>query len=113
MKKSIPLFLLLGLFLFSNSSFAAFDTFKASSWTTKETYSDKVIDKLGFGLLNLTAGWTAIPYEIDRHKDSNIYTGVFKGIYRNLTNTIGGAIHTVTFPIPVDVPLPDGGVHFD
>ena len=113
MKKIIPLFLLLAFLSFPKSSLAAFDTYKASSWTEKDTVSDRVTGKLGFGLLNLTAGWTAIPFEVDQHKSTNIYTGICKGIYRTFTNTIGGVLHTATFPFPFDIPLPDGGVHFE
>lgn len=96
---------------FAAPAFAAFDNFKTSPWTKETTYIDKSINKLGFGLTNLTIGWTAIPYEM--HKNSNLYTGFFKGIWRTVTNTVGGVLHTATFPIPLDIPLPDGGVNFE
>ena len=112
MRKLIPFFLIFNLFVFSNLGFAEFDTYKASPWTEKTTYSDKALGKLGFGLLNLTAGWSAILYEVDAHKKTNPYTGLLKGIYRSLANTFGGAAQTLTFPIMKDIPLPDGGVHF-
>lgn len=98
-------------FSFSASGYAAFDNFKTSSWTSEKTYVDKSIHKLGFGLTNLTIGWTAIPFEMSRN--TNLYTGFFKGIWRTVTNTVGGVIHTATFPVPLDVPLPDGGVNFE
>lgn len=114
MKKTTLSLFALALVFISQSAFAGgVDTFQASSWTTKETYADKTTDKLGFGLLNLTMGWTAIPFEIDRHKDTNAYTGLAKGIWRTVTNTVGGALHAATFPIPLDIPLPDGGVKFE
>lgn len=113
MKKTISLVMIFSFLALSNPAFAAFDTFKASSWTEKEDVSDQIIGKLGFGLLNLTAGWTAIPFEIDHYKSTNIYTGIFKGIYSTVTNTVGGALHAATFPIPFDIPLPEGGVHFE
>lgn len=90
---------------------AAFDEFKSSSWTTEKTYTDKSIHKLGFGLANLTVGWTAIPFEM--YRNTNPYTGFFKGLWRTATNTVGGLLHTATFPVPLDVPLPDGGVRFE
>ncbi len=113
MKKMIPLFLMLTLFIFSKTGFAAFDSYKASSWTNKETTADQIVGKLGFGLLNISAGWTAIPYEMDQHKSTNIFTGLVKGIYRTVVYTVGGVLHAVTFPAPFDIPLPDGGVHFE
>ena len=113
MKKIIALFVLLFVLASSQTSFASFDNYKASTWTKSETISDKVIGKLGFGLLNITAGWTAIPFEMDHYKSTNIYTGIAKGLYRTVTNTVGGVLHTATFPIPFDIPLPDGGVHFE
>lgn len=113
MKKILLLLFVFSFLAFSKSSFANFDNYKSSSWTAKETVSDKIIGKLGFGVLNITAGWTAIPFEMDAHKSTNIFTGLFKGVYRTVTNTVGGVLHAATFPIPFDIPLPDGGVHFE
>lgn len=98
---------------FVSSSYAALplDTYKASSWTEEKTYVDKTTHKLGFGLTNITIGWTAIPFEMYQNK--NLYAGFFKGLWRTGTNTVGGILHTITFPVPVDIPLPDGGVHFE
>jgi hypothetical protein len=92
-------------------TFAAIENWKKSPWTEEKTYVDKSINKLGFGLLNVSIGWTALFFEPTRH--SNIFTGVLKGIWRTVTNEAGGALHTVTFFIPVDIPLPDGGVNFE
>ncbi len=113
MKKMIPLLLMLSFFASSAPCFAAFDSYKASAWTNKETTADQIVGKLGFGLLNITAGWTAIPYEMDQYKSTNIFTGLVKGVYRTFVYTAGGIIHTATFPAPFDIPLPDGGVHFE
>lgn len=113
MKKTLLSLLVFSVFIFPASSFAAFDSYQASSWTNKETAADQIVGKLGFGLLNLTAGWTAIPYEMDQYKSTNIYTGLVKGVYRTFVYTIGGVLHTATFPAPFDIPLPDGGVHFE
>ncbi len=113
MKNKFSVFLIICLLLTPLSFAGGVESFKASSWTQKETYADKTLDKLGFGILNLSLGWTAIPFEIDRHKSTNIYTGVFKGLWRTVTNTAGGALHAATFPIPLDIPLPEGGVHFE
>ncbi|OQA56290.1 MAG: hypothetical protein BWY42_01074 [Candidatus Omnitrophica bacterium ADurb.Bin277] len=93
------------------TAFGAFERFEASPWTKEETFVDKSIGKLAFGLTNITAGWTAFPFEIAKH--GNIFEGIGMGIWRTATNTVGGILHTATFPIPVDIPLPDGGVKFE
>lgn len=95
----------------SSNAQAAFENWKPSPWVKSEPYVEKSINKLGFGLLNLLTGWTALLFETSRYE--NKFTGILKGTWRTVTNTAGGAIHTVTFPIPVDVPLPDGGVSFE
>ena len=95
----------------SANAHAKFENWKASPWTQEKTYIEKSVGKFGCGLMNLATGWTAILFEPTRY--SNPFTGVAKGLWRTITNTAGGAIHLVTFPIPVDIPLPDGGVQFD
>lgn len=108
----IALVVLVFVFLLASSSVqAAFENWKPSPWVESEPYVEKSINKLGFGLLNLLTGWTALLFETYRYE--NKFIGVLKGTWRTVTNTAGGAIHTVTFPIPVDVPLPDGGVSFE
>jgi hypothetical protein len=89
--------------------------FAASPWTEKTTYGDKITGKLEFGLKNLFGGWTTIFSEPTRyHKDGkNVLAGVGVGLYKSVVYTVGGAVHVVTFPIPVDVPLPDNGVSFE
>lgn len=93
------------------SSSAAIENWQPSPWTKETTYVEKSINKLGFGLLNGLTGWTALFFEPMR--EENKFTGIVKGAWRTLTNTAGGALHIVTFPIPVDLPLPDGGVSFE
>lgn len=105
MKKKILLFLLTLYLIFSKSSFAALES---SSWTKESNYSDKVTHKLGFGFLNAVTGWTALLFE--PAKPGNMFTGLAKGLGYTITNTAGGLIHAATFPIPVDVPLPGGGI---
>ena len=91
--------------------FAAIENWQPSPWVKTEPYVEKSINKLGFGLLNAFTGWTALFFEPSRYE--NKFTGVAKGIWRTVTNTAGGIIHTVTFPLPIDFPLPDGGIHFE
>ncbi len=90
---------------------AAIENLKPSPWVKTEPYTEKIINKLGFGLLNTFLGWTALLFEPARYE--NKFTGLVKGSWRFVTNTVGGVLHIATFPIPVDIPLPDGGVHFD
>ncbi|HCM41938.1 MAG TPA: hypothetical protein DIS66_01290 [Candidatus Omnitrophica bacterium] len=113
MKKIFALVFILSVFLSPTVFAESFTSLQASSWTKQESYGDKTVHKLGFGLLNITMGWTAIPFQIDQHKGTNPYTGLFKGIWLTATNTVGGVLHAATFPIPLDIPLPDGGVRFE
>lgn len=109
-----PLFLVVFLFILSGSVHAASDgkiAFPASSWTHEKTYSDKVANKFGFGFLNITAGWTALFYELGRAK--YFFDGLAKGTFYAFTNTAGGVLHAATFPVPLDVPLPQGGISYE
>ena len=85
--------------------------FQPSDWTREPTYLGKISQKLGFGFLNLTAGWTALFFE--PAKDQNFFEGVGKGILYFGTNTVGGILHAATFPIPLDIPLPQGGIAYE
>lgn len=104
----ISLFFILALL---SANAWAFENWQPSPWVKTSPYTEKIINKLGFGTLNFLTGWTALLFEPTRY--DNKFTGIIKGAWRTITNTAGGAIHVVTFFIPVDVPLPDGGVHFD
>ncbi|MFH1800438.1 MAG: hypothetical protein ABH891_06310 [Candidatus Omnitrophota bacterium] len=84
---------------------------QSSDWTQESTYLGKISQKLGFGFLNITAGWTALFFE--PAKDKNFFTGVAKGIGYTFTNTAGGILHAATFPIPLDIPLPQGGIAYE
>jgi hypothetical protein len=84
---------------------------QSSDWTREPTYLGKISQKLGFGFLNITAGWTALFFEPAR--DKNFFAGVAKGIGYTFTNTVGGILHAATFPIPVDIPLPQGGIAYE
>ena len=109
MKKIISLMVLLAIMLVPTLVMAA------SPWVDKPTYSEKVVGKLQFGFKNAFLGPFELFYEphaaqVD-HK--NAWMGLGKGLIYGILDTAGGAIHAVTFLIPVDVPLPDNGVHFD
>lgn len=105
-RKSTAFFI---LFFCSFSSLAAAGvSFPASPWVSKQTYAEKTAGKLGFGFLNFSTGWTALIFRISR--ENNKLKGFGKGVGYALSNTAGGALHAVTFPIPLDVPLPDGGI---
>ncbi len=106
MKKALTLALLGVMMLAPAMAFAA------SPWTAAPSYSDKVVQKLDFGLKNLLGGWTEIYTEPRDAKKAG--TCCIKGLGLGLANavvyTLGGAIHTATFLIPVDVPLPNNGL---
>jgi hypothetical protein len=97
--------------------FAACGTaFAASPWTEQTTYKDKVLHKLDFAVKNVLGGWTDIIRQpIKYNKDGkSAAEGALVGVYYAITNTLGGALHLVTFPIPqIDVPLPNNGVQFE
>ena len=84
--------------------------FEPSPWTQKEPYAEKIGNKLGFGILNVATGWTALFFEPTLA--GGFWKGLGRGILYTITDTAGGAIHAVTFPIPLDIPLPNGGVQF-
>jgi len=89
----------------------------ASPWTEADTYGDKISGKLQFGLKNTLLGWTDLFFEPIRASKKcescdSVWTGVGKGLTDAIVNEVGGAIHLVTFPLVVDVPLPDDGVQF-
>ena len=104
--------MLVVLALFSIVTGSAYaGTFEPSDWTKEPTYLGKISQKLGFGFLNITVGWTALFYE--PAKDPNFFAGVGKGIGYMVTNTVGGVLHAATFPIPLDIPLPQGGIAYE
>jgi hypothetical protein len=103
-------FWVFALFSFLTGSVYA-GVFEPSEWTEEPTYVGKTSQKLGYGFLNLTAGWTALFFE--PAKDQNFFVGVGKGIGYFVTNTVGGVLHAATFPIPLDIPLPHGGIAYE
>lgn len=98
------------LFYFAVASAYA-GTWEPSDWTKEPTYLGKISQKLGYGFLNITSGWTAFFYE--PCKDQNFFVGIGKGVGYMVTNTLGGVLHAATFPIPVDIPLPQGGIAYE
>ncbi len=109
MKKIALLMLALAVLLTSSSAFAA------SPWTEKESYKDKTVGKVDFGFKNFLGGWTELfNRPIKYHKEGKSASeGAVVGLYNAVVYTVGGALHLVTFPIPVDVPLPNNGVSFE
>ena len=106
MKRILGLILVLCLVMTPSAAFAA------SPWTEAETYGEKTVQKLDFGFKNLFVGWIDLfqePYNAQQEGKS-WYMGLGKGLLDSLANMVGGAAHLATFPIPVDIPLPDNGV---
>ena len=113
MKKQI-LFLALALFVVQQMSFALpMNEFPASSWTKGDGYVEKTVGKLGYGLVNVVGGWSALATEYYEKPETNIGAAFLRSIARTVTNTVGGALHVVTFPVPKDIPLPGGGTSFE
>jgi len=86
--------------------------FAASPWTEEKGYADKVSGKLQYGLTNTLLGWIdlfATPNQYS-NEGKNVWAGVGQGLVNTVTNTVGGALQLVTFLIPADLPLPNGGV---
>ena len=86
-----------------------------SPWTTETTQHDKMMGKLGYGMKNLLLGWTEIiKRPIQGAKDEQFIgfgKGLGIGLYNGVMDTVGGALHVVTFPVTgLDIPLPGGGV---
>lgn len=108
MKKLVALLIVFGILLIPTVGMAA------SPWTEQKTYSEQVVGKLNFGFKNLALGWADLFYEPHRYQaeGKNAWQGLGKGLVDAPLNELGGALHLVTFLIPVDVPLPDNGVNF-
>ena len=102
--------LLMILTIISGSAFAA----EPSSWKKEgDTYGTKIRNKFWFGLANTAFGWTELfqePAEAYQSKEC-VLTGFGKGLWHTVADTVGGAVHLVTFWCPkTDIPLPEGGV---
>lgn len=84
----------------------------ASAFAQEGSYADTVSAKLQGGLTNTLLGWSkivSVPYDYQQAK-KNPWAGVGKGLVDGLVCTVGGAFNLVTFPIPGEFTLPDGGV---
>ncbi|MDP3920636.1 MAG: hypothetical protein Q8R76_07515 [Candidatus Omnitrophota bacterium] len=107
MKKAILMLVLAAMVLTPINAFAA-----ASPWTQEATYSAKATAKLAYGFKNAVLGWTelfSVP-EAYAAEDKNVLAGIGKGLCNSVVYTVGGLIHTATFLLPIDLPLPQGGV---
>jgi hypothetical protein len=110
MKKMLAVAMLVVVAVFAVQTVA----FAASPWMDEPTYTAKAGAKLGFGLKNALLGWTELlTRPVDYHAEGkNLLDGIGSGITYAVAYTAGGAIHTGTFFIPVDLPLPNDGVQF-
>lgn len=112
MKKQISILVLALLILQQTGLALPMSEFPASSWTKGDGYAEKTVGKLGFGLVNIVGGWTALATEYYEQPETNIAAAFLRSIARTVTNTVGGALHVVTFPAPFDIRLPGGGTSF-
>jgi len=83
-----------------------------SPWTQEMGWGNQAKGKLVYGLKNTLLGWTELftePYEACKN-GTNVFVGLGKGVWNAAGQTVGGALHLVTFLITtIDVPLPEGG----
>jgi hypothetical protein len=85
-----------------------------SPWVDGKTYAEKTSGKFIFGAKNLLLGWTALftepvkyGYFLEKKKS---WEGLCVGISKAVLYTTTGAIHLVTFPIPIDIPNMGEGI---
>ena len=87
--------------------------FEPSPWTTEKSYNRKMFEKLKFGFLNASTAFFEIfeePYQAVK-ENRMFWAGLGQGIFHAVFDTVGGALHIVTFYLtPLDIPLPEGGV---
>lgn len=112
MKKIMSVLVFIFFFIPQTGFSLPMSEFPPSQWTKETTYVSKTIGKLGFGLVNVIGGWTGIVTEFHEQPETNIGAACFRAIGRVVTNTVGGALHAVTFPAPFDIRLPGGGTNF-
>ena len=86
----------------------------ASPWASEMGWANQAKGKFVYGAKNTLLGWTELFTEPRDAVTSggNFFVGVGKGLWNGVGQTVGGALHLVTFPITqIDVPLPEGGTH--
>lgn len=109
MKKIVPwLLIVCCLTLIVSPAFAA------SPWTESTTYGERTWNKLVFGFRNLAFGWTELfmqPAQAVQNGE-NVAAGIGKGFVYMIADTLGGTLHFLTAPAPIDIPLPENGVTF-
>ena len=111
MKKAMGMLIILALLTAPTLGFAEK---AASPWVQETTYSGKVVGKFNYGFKNLLLGWTQIFYQpYKAQKDgTDQWKALGKGLFWDFpVDTVLGAAHAATFLIPVDIPIPDGGVN--
>ena len=84
-----------------------------SPWMDAGSYPNKAFQKLMYGIQNVALGWSEIITEPLQHHHTNkqLANSLAKGFMNAVTDTVGGAVHAVTFPFTnVDVVLPEKGV---
>ncbi|MSR77520.1 MAG: hypothetical protein EXS63_04770 [Candidatus Omnitrophica bacterium] len=96
--------------------------FAASPWMDAKTYQEKSVGKFKFGFKNMIGGWTEIFSQTQSsccNKEAaklpccRFLRGLGKGLVHATLDTVGGALHIVTFLLPqIDIPLPENGVSF-
>ena len=104
--KKIMVFLAVFM-LFASSAFAA------SPWNREGiSRGEKMKEKAIYGFKNVALGWTEILQETGEAIQAKKcpFKGFGTGVWNAVGDTLGGAVHLVTFWCPkTDIPLPEGG----
>src|SRR3990167_627260 len=79
-----------------------------TSWDVATYYPERILLNLGTGLENLTLGWTDIL--VRPHRVEFPPYGIVEGVFNSVIFTVGGALKVAFFWLPVNIPLPHGGV---
>ena len=108
MGKRVSLVLLVALAVMAAPLIAS----AASPWADEATWGAQATGKLKYGVTNLLLGWTSLfrePVQASQAGE-NVFVGIGRGVWNGVGQTVGGALHAVTFPLTmIDVPLPEGG----
>lgn len=104
-QKNRSLALLLMLLIAGNTSLFA------SPWADNPDYLSKTGGKFWFGLKNSLFSWVQPWTEANDPKYSTEWEGFCAGIGKTVVYTGSGLIQLATFPIPVDFPYLEKGVH--
>lgn len=98
----------------TSKSWVTFEKRKQRSpWRKEAGWANQAGKKFVFGAKNTLFGWTELLTEPSQAAKNNqsVTRGLGRGVVHSVVDTVGGAVHLVTFPVTsLDWPLPQGGV---